>query len=85
MVIKFLFSGLNRPPAQNYNKKIGPASYNADPIFYYPGLFPPAVFYNPDRLYKLDQNFHSSIAFTLSDLDDSCITAVAVSVLRSDL
>ena len=36
-------------------------------------------------LHELDQNLHSSIAFTLSDLDDPCVSAIAVSVFRSDL
>ena len=36
-------------------------------------------------LYKLKNNFHCSVTFTLSNFDDSCISAVAVCILRSDL
>ena len=37
------------------------------------------------ELNELDQNCHSTVALTLTDLDDSCVTTVTGSVLRSDL
>ncbi len=32
-----------------------------------------------------DQNFHCCITFTLTDLNDSCVTTVTICVFRSDL
>ena len=41
----------------------------------------PGVFVKGQLLYKLNQNFHSSVALTLTDLYDTCISAVAVCIL----
>ena len=35
-------------------------------------------------LYKLQNNFHCSVALSLANLDDTCIAALAVSILGSD-
>ena len=38
-----------------------------------------------DYLYKLKKNFHSCVALTLTDLYDSGVTTVTVSILGSDV